>query len=119
MNRKILTGMMCILLLTGCYYDSEEELYGTCSTTNVGYSTTITGLLNSYGCLGCHTGPSASGNIHLGNYAEVKARVDDGRLFGSINHASGFSPMPQGASKMSACDISKIKAWIDAGAANN
>ena len=119
MNRKILAGIVSMLILTGCYYDVEEELYGTCNTSNVNYSGTVNGILNSYGCLGCHTGATAGGNIRLSSYTEVKSRVDDGRLMGAIEHMNGFSPMPQGASKMSACDINKIKAWITAGSPNN
>ncbi|MFN2440044.1 MAG: hypothetical protein ABR503_12650, partial [Chitinophagaceae bacterium] len=60
-----------------------------------------------------------SGNISLGDYTSVKTQVNNGKLFGAINHAPGFSPMPQGANKMSQCDINKVKAWVDAGAPNN
>ena len=107
--------------LAGCYYDKEEELYGAnpCDTNNVSYSGTIAGVINNYGCLGCHAESSPSANINLASYTGVKARVTDGSLWGSINHSPGFSPMPQAAGKMSLCDISRIKAWIDAGAPNN
>ena len=117
--KKILF-LFCIIL-TGCYYDKEEELYGaaTCDATNVQYSTTITGLLNTYGCVGCHSGSAPSGNISLQDFTGVKTTAQNGKLLGSINHSSGFSPMPKGGGKMSACEISKIKAWIDAGAVNN
>ena len=109
------------ILLTGCYYDKEEELYGagTCDTSSVNYSTTVTGILNNCGCVGCHSGSAPSGNISLQNFTGVKTTAQNGKLLGSINHGSGFSPMPKGGGKMSACEISKIKAWIDAGAVNN
>ncbi|MGZ5286471.1 MAG: hypothetical protein ACXWV0_03775 [Flavisolibacter sp.] len=119
MNRKILTGFIIIFLLAGCYYDVEEELYGSCQTGTVTFSTTINNILVSNSCLGCHSGPTSSGNINLDGYQNVKAKVDDGSLFGSISHANGFVPMPQGASKLTNCDISKVKAWIDAGAPDN
>ena len=48
MNRKILMCIAGFVFLTGCYYDVEEELYGTCHTGNVTYSTTITGIINGY-----------------------------------------------------------------------
>lgn len=106
--------------IAGCYYDKEDLLYNSaCDTTNVTYSSTITGILNSYGCKSCHSGASASGNINLETYANVKARVTDGKLFGAINHSAGFTPMPDGSAKMNSCDINKVKAWIDAGAPNN
>lgn len=107
-------------LISGCYYDKEDLLYGTnCDVGTVTYSSTITGILNNYGCLGCHVGAIPSGGINLENYANVKAYADNGRLFGAINHSPGFVPMPDGAAKMSSCDIQKVKAWIDAGAPNN
>lgn len=109
-----------VVVMAGCYYDVEEELYGlNCNTGNVTYSSTITGILNNYGCLGCHAGGNPSGGVNLDNYGSVRARVTDGRLFGAISHATGFKPMPDGAPKMSPCDISKVKAWIDAGAPDN
>jgi hypothetical protein len=121
--KTILSILLVLLLpiLNGCYYDKEEELYGAnpCDTNNVSYSVTVAGLMNNYGCLGCHSESSPSGNIILSNYAGVKSRVMDGSLWGSINHNSGFKAMPQASGKMSTCDLSRIKAWIDSGAPNN
>src|SRR6478672_583267 len=106
------------LSLSGCYYDVAEELYGakTCDTTHTTYSVTITGIINNYACLSCHSGVSPQGGFSLQTYADVKAKVLDNRLWGAINHTTGFAAMPQGMAKMSPCDINKIKAWIDAGA---
>jgi hypothetical protein len=119
------TAFILLVAVTAasCYYDVEEELYppaGPCDTgTAVTYSTTITGLMTSYGCLGCHSGTVPSGNVNLSTYAGVKTRVDNNELWGAINHQPGFTPMPQGMGKMSTCDIAKIKVWMDAGAPNN
>jgi hypothetical protein len=119
-KKNLLLVSFAILILSSCRYDIEEELYGTnCDTTNVRYSTTITSLLNNYGCLGCHAGTNPSGGINLDSYINVKTKITDGRLFGAINHSPGFHPMPDGGPKMNQCDINKIKAWIDAGAPNN
>ena len=116
----VLTAFTCSFSLAGCYYDSVEELYGTnCDTSNVTYSTTIKGLLNTYTCLTCHIGSNPSGGFALDTYTGVKTKVNDGTFWGAINHLPGFSPMPQGYIKMSDCDIKKVKTWIDAGAPNN
>src|SRR5687767_12247207 len=98
-NTFILFVFSCLLIVvscsvSSCYYDVEEELYGFCDSTNVTYSTTIANIVNSYGCTGCHTGPGPSGGFRLDSYAGIKAKVDDGRLAGAINHLQGFSPMP-------------------------
>ncbi len=103
------------LAFCGCYYDHADELYGgTCETTNVTYINGISEMMNRYSCVSCHSGSVPSGNILLSTYADVKAVAASGRLWGAINHLSGFTPMPQGSNKMSQCDINKVKAWIDA-----
>jgi hypothetical protein len=122
--KKITVAICTLLIITcaGCYYDKEEILYpapGACNTTNVTFGATINNLLTTYGCIGCHSGGVPSGNINLVGYSNVKSKITDGRLWGAINHLSGFSPMPQGGNKMNVCDINKIKVWIDAGAPNN
>ena len=120
MIRKSLTAILALFIFTGCYYDVEDELYGSCTTTNVTYSQTITTIILNHGCLNCHSNPPATGvPFSLTTYADVKAQVDANRLYGAISHQDGFAQMPQGASKMSQCDINKVKAWIDAGAPNN
>ena len=113
--------------LAACSSDSEDLLEPTppdpvnpaCDTTTVAFAATITPLLTSYGCTGCHGGTAPAGNFSLTSYNGVKAKVNDGRLFGAINHQAGFRPMPQGGNKMADCDINKFKAWIDRGALNN
>jgi hypothetical protein len=45
--------------------------------------------------------------------------AQNGKLYGAVNHSPGYSPMPKGGTKLSACNISKIKAWIDGGSLNN
>ena len=119
--KKILIALVAgIFMLSSCYYHKEDLLYGSnCDTTNVTYSSTMRGLLNNYGCLGCHVGNNPSGGINLETYDNIKTVIDNGRLYGAITHSAGFKPMPDGAAKMNPCDINKVKAWIDAGAPNN
>lgn len=117
MSMKLLLLFCSLLLLfTGCYYDHADEIYGSagCDATNITY-TLVAEIMSRNGCTGCHTGTGASGGIRLDSYTAVKAKVTDGRLWGSINHLSGFSPMPQSTGKMAACDLLKIRKWIDSG----
>jgi hypothetical protein len=104
----------------GCYYDKEEILYPqtACDTTTVTYSSSVVPMLLS-NCTSCHGGSAPSAGINLSAYAGVKAQADNGKLWGSISHAAGFSAMPKNAAKMSTCNLAKIKKWIDAGAPNN
>ncbi|HEX5652539.1 MAG TPA: hypothetical protein VFX58_05665 [Chitinophagaceae bacterium] len=122
MKGFIISLMLVIVVLSSCYYDIEEELYppvGNCDAANASYSNMVLPLLQTNSCLGCHSGPAPSGNILLDGYTNVRTVALSGKLYGSISHAAGFSPMPQGGNKMNACNLSKIKAWIDAGAPNN
>jgi mono/diheme cytochrome c family protein len=70
-------------------------------------------------CLGCHNNNAQSGSVNLEGHANTKRYADNGRLFGSINHSSGFAAMPPTGQKIRDCDIAKIRAWINAGAPNN
>lgn len=121
MRKKISIAFLIAVISTGCYYDVEEQLYpgGPCDTGNVTYLSAVAPILQNYGCISCHSGAMLSGNISLEGYNNVRAAAENGKLYGSITHSAGFSPMPQGGNKMSACDINKIKTWIDAGIPNN
>ena len=111
------------LITQGCYYDIEEELYPNAVNCNlpttISLSQHINPILQNYNCLFCHSSGSASGNVILNTYTGIKTRVNDGKLWGAINHLPGFSAMPQGGNKLTNCEISTIRAWIDAGAPNN
>jgi len=89
-----------------------------CDSTNFKYTTAILPLLQTK-CIGCHSASSAGGGIDLSTYALVKNSVASGRFWGSINHDPGFSAMPKGISKMSACELTQFKKWIAAGSLNN
>lgn len=121
-NILILFIFIAMAGLSSCYYDKGDVLYpgaGLCDTsTVVSYAAKVVPILQQQ-CYSCHTTGSAGGGIIMGTYATDKAIAINGKLFGSITHSSGFLPMPQSAAKMSSCNISTIKKWIDAGSANN
>lgn len=121
---------MIFLHLTGCYYDKEELAYPNnnpagCDTANMKYSVEVTAILSGNTCFTCHSTANASSmgaGIRLDNYIAVRNLVDvnnvDGsRLVRAIEHTGPF-PMPKGGSKMSDCNIQKIKAWVRRGAPN-
>jgi uncharacterized membrane protein len=106
---------------SGCYYDKEELLYPgsfVCDTAAVRYSTTVLPIVSA-SCYSCHAGTFPSGSVKLDTYNDIKVHAQNGRLYGAISHSSGFVPMPQSGAKLSDCNISSIKRWIDAGAPNN
>jgi hypothetical protein len=126
MKYIVIIGLCSLPFLFGinsCYYDKESQLYpysSNCDTVSVTYSITVRTILQNAGCLGCHTSPAVSGgNIVLDNYNDVKTIAQSGRLYGAINQNPGYKPMPQNGGKLTKCDISKIKKWIDLGTVNN
>jgi hypothetical protein len=109
-----------MVVFSACYYDSEESLYPAteCITTGMSYQTNIAPILER-NCYACHSAAVNTGNITLEGHSQLIKHVTSGRLVGAINHASGFLPMPQNASKLGSCDIAKIEQWIADGAQNN
>jgi mono/diheme cytochrome c family protein len=112
--------LLLTLPTTGCYYDKEEILYPdtACDTTAVTYSGSVAAVLSS-NCNVCHGGSTPSASIKLDVYSGVKLQVDNGRLIGVVTHNPNYSPMPKNGTKLSDCNIAKIRKWIAAGAPNN
>ena len=100
------------LFISACYYDNKEDLYPfdteSCDLDNVTYSGTVNSILVS-SCVSCHQQSNPSGGVRLDNYNEVLKVVDNGSLWGSINHEQGYSAMPLGGGKLSDCSLLQIK----------
>ena len=91
----------------------------TCDSSQFTYSGQIKPIMETH-CLGCHTGSTdAGGFIDLSTYQGVKEQADLESLLGTINHTTGYSPMPKNSAKLSDCKIALIRKWIQAGAPNN
>jgi hypothetical protein len=91
----------------------------TCDTSGVAtYAAVVEPILQTY-CVGCHSGGSPSGNVDLANFATLQQYALAGTIMGTITNASGYRPMPPNGSLLPACDIAKIKQWVNAGALQN
>lgn len=110
------------LLLSSCYYDNGDALGGLledeCTPTAVSYLNEVVPILQA-NCYVCHTGPSPSGGVVMGNHANDLVIARNGRLLGVIRHDAGYSAMPPAGDKLADCNITTIAAWITEGAANN
>ena len=125
------TVLLVSLLIFSCSKKSEDQVAqppggggntgggsATCDTANMTYSANIKAILQS-NCYSCHGNGQANGGVTLDTYAGVKTVADNGKLIGVITHAAGFPAMPQGGTKLSDCNINKIKDWINRGTQNN
>jgi hypothetical protein len=110
------------LAISGCYYDNEEVLYKysqtPCDTNVFSYSQKVEPILRAY-CYTCHSQTSPSSGIAIEGYTTLLTYVNNHKLWGTIDHLSGYSAMPQNANKLNECNLTIIKKWIDAGAPNN
>ena len=129
MKRKQSLIFMALVALTvsfsACYYDKSEEVYpaAPCPITTVSYKSDVVGILST-NCYSCHStaaAPTNGGGNVLDVYDNLVKFANSGQLLNVIEHVN-VPPtlfMPQNGGKLSNCDISKIKAWKDAGAPNN
>jgi mono/diheme cytochrome c family protein len=112
----------CLLIAaSSCYYDKAEILYpsaGCDTTAATSYSQRLVPIFQQ-SCYACHQSASTGGGILMGNYNADRAIALNGKLFGSINHSAGYSPMPKGGNKLSACQVALVRRWVAAGAPNN
>lgn len=122
MNTKplIMALLFGIGLLSSCYYDNEEELYeyynqqNQCDTTAVSFVDDIMPMIQGNCITGCHVA-GGTGNGIFENYAEVKAKVDNGSMMQRVVVAQDMPP----SSTLTPCQISQMQAWILNGAPNN
>jgi mono/diheme cytochrome c family protein len=113
---------LSILCMAACTYNKEEIIRppaGICDTTAMTYNGQIAAIFSA-NCYSCHAGSASSGaGIKLDNYNIAQAYAISGILLKSVKHQSGASAMPKNASKLDACTISKIEAWVNRGAPQN
>jgi hypothetical protein len=120
MIRSLIFLILMGLMMTSCYYDSEEYLYpqsAICDTSNVLYSNSIKPVIDAY-CVSCHSGGTPSGSISLENYDQIKPHALDGHLLDALYGTGGAQQMPPGGS-LSPCNLAKFRIWITAGAPKN
>lgn len=121
--REVKVVMPLVILITmmliSCSKDNEATLgKGICDTLSMSFANSIQPIFNE-NCISCHNSSNLSGGQDLTNYPGVVHATENGKLLGVINQSDGFPAMPQGAAKLSDCNISKITAWINQGMLNN
>ncbi len=121
--RRLLQSLIAILFILvvmtpACSSDSEDEVTPDCDLENVTYSETIAPIMAA-SCNGCHSAASPSAGIITANYEGLQVIAQSGQLVGSVNHDSGFSPMPKGQPRLDECLRKQIAAWVTDGAPEN
>lgn len=120
--KPIALGVFAMTLFSSCTWQNKEELFvdDSCDTELVNYAQDVQPVL-SQNCYSCHSttnAPVASG-LDLEDAENLQNVALNGRLLGSLNHESGYVPMPPSGIMLDSCAIEKIKKWIDEGAEIN
>ena len=116
-------ALIIAILSTGCYFNNEEELYGTvpCKENSISYQLDVLPIITN-NCYSCHSDEKAASNGQgnkLEGHDNLKIYVDNSFLLKTINHEAGVSPMPLNKQKLSDCEINTITQWINEGSKNN
>lgn len=110
---KMLSAVIAIVLLSGCYYDIESELYPTgCDIPEEPFLGEAVRTLIDTKCAtpGCHvTGGTGNGNFET--YQGVMDKVENGS-FEDVTLISQSMP-PSGA--LPSCEQQLIESWLLAG----
>lgn len=118
---RLIPTLGLILLLSGCRYDTERDLYGDvvpCDTSLVSYTNDLVPLLEMY-CFECHTGPTPSGERDFSTYEVLAEVAEQGELLNRIELAENDPEVMPSTGPMPACDIDRFRLWIEAGYPNN
>jgi uncharacterized membrane protein len=92
--------------------------FSSCDSNVFTYSGAVRVIMQNK-CVGCHNPSSLGGNIDLSSYNGVHTVASNGKLYGSVAHQPGYSPMPKNSAKLSDCEIKQIQKWIQTGSLNN
>lgn len=112
----VLSSVLLTAIFASLSCSKSSDTSTTCDTAGVTYTNNVKPIMSaSCTSSGCHSTSSHASGIILDTYDGVKAAAQSGGLVSSIQSGS----MPRGASKLESCVITKIKAWVDAGALNN
>lgn len=108
--------------LSSCAYQNEEELLDpqpvSCDSVSVTYRGTIAPLMVQH-CQRCHGPGRAESGVVVTSHHSMQTLGRTGLLVGVISHQAGYPAMPQGAPRLSDCDISKVRSWVRAGMPDN
>jgi hypothetical protein len=128
-------SISAICFLNSCYYDNFKEISPKgaipepCDSMGViSYSLQIQPIMAAACNQNCHNPTASSGSRDLTDYSQVSGATNDGTaspgdwgsLYGTMSHDPNYgNDMPKGGSKVSDCDLAKIRKWAAAGAPNN
>lgn len=108
------TLLIGILLTIGVYSCKKEQNPTTfdCSGYSPTYTSEIKSILDTHCAFsGCHNASSKADGKDYSTYAAAKSNAAGNNFLGSIQHLSGYDPMPRNAAKLSDSQIRALSCW--------
>lgn len=103
-----------LAILAGCSKGSITSY--DCTGTTPTYTNDVKAILDA-NCAtsGCHSASSKKDGYDLSSYTAAKSASGNSAFLGSIQHTSGYKPMPEGGS-LSDAQVKLISCWVQNGA---
>lgn len=115
---KISRLVIALLIVVICFSQCTKEEIDVVDCNNVTstYTSNVKSTLDA-NCAtsGCHNSSSKKSGYDLSTYEATKAAAGNEAFVGSVQHKSGYSKMPRGASKLSEAEIKLIACWVQSG----
>lgn len=117
-----IAAMVITIFWFSCQYKKDAVAYpvaASCDTSAIKYSTDIVAILQA-NCYVCHSNanaPTLGGGNKLEGYTNLKPYAQFGDLLNAITRTN--NTMPKGMTKLSDCNIAKIRTWVRNGYPNN
>ncbi len=112
LSLKYLT--ILVLIMLGC--NKSKEITYDCAGLAPTYTKDIKPIMDaSCATSNCHSSSTRASGIDLSSYNAVKSYSSNSKFISSMQHRSGVSAMPRGASKLDDNTIKQIYCWIQNG----
>jgi cytochrome c553 len=111
-------SLVFAVLVTVMALSCKKEAIATVDCTGVAptYTGAVKAILDAKcATSGCHSASKAADGKDYSTYTAAKSNSAPDSFRGSIQHLSGYTAMPQGASKMSDADIKTLNCWVQNG----
>lgn len=107
----LLSVATCVVILSNCKKEEIDTV--DCSGTTPTYTANIKSIMDR-DCAGsgCHSSSAKRSGYDLSSYAGVSTAAKSKAFLGAIQHKSGYSKMPKGASKLSDADVKTVTCWV-------
>lgn len=115
--KKILLGsfLIGIALIYSCKKSSTATTYD-CTGITPTYTNNVKAIMDA-NCAtsGCHSAGSKAAGKDFSSFNATSSNASSNSFMGSMQHLSGYSSMPKGASKLSDADLQTLYCWIQNG----